>query len=71
MAISNAISNQILPQIQNALKSGSGHLTHNRWNAPTERPEIDSEDIRYGKTRENLRSEPISERPNGEFTDKA
>ena len=41
-AISDAISNQILSQIQNALKSGSGHLTQNRWNAPTERPEITS-----------------------------
>ena len=29
-AISDAISNQILPQIQNALRSGSGHLTQNR-----------------------------------------
>ena len=29
-AISDAISNQILPQIQNVLKAGSGHLTQNR-----------------------------------------
>ena len=30
MAINDAISNQILPQIQNALKAGSGHMTQNR-----------------------------------------
>ena len=29
-AISDAISNQILRQIQTALSAGSGHLTHNR-----------------------------------------
>ena len=34
-AISDSISNQVLPQIQNALRPGSGHLTQNRWNVPT------------------------------------
>ena len=29
-AISDTISNQILPQTQNALKAGSGHVTQNR-----------------------------------------
>ena len=38
-AISDAISNQILPQIQTALNAGSGHLTQNRWNVPSERPQ--------------------------------
>ena len=69
-AISDAISNQLLPQIQNALKFGSGHLTRNRWNVPVERPGIDSKDNRY-KIRENSRSEPVREGPNGEFTDQA
>ena len=41
-AISDAARNQILPQIHNASRSGSGHLTQNRWNVPAERPEIDS-----------------------------
>ena len=41
-AISDAISNQILPEIQTALNAGSGHLTQNRWNVPSERPEINS-----------------------------
>ena len=70
-AISDAISNQNLPQIQNALRSESGHLTQNRRNVPAERPEIDSEDNRDGKSRENLRSELIRECPNGESTDRA
>ena len=52
-AISNAISNQILPQIQNALGPGSRHSTQSRWNFPVERPEINSEVIRYEKIREN------------------
>ena len=70
-AISDAISNQILPQTQNALRSGSGLLTQNRWNVPAERPEIDSEGNRHGKTTDNSRSEPIRERPNDESTDQA
>ena len=41
-AISDAISNQVLPQIQSALSAGSGHMTQNRWDIPSERPEINS-----------------------------
>ena len=70
-AISDAISNQVLPQFQNALRFGSGHLTQNRWNVPAERLEIDAEDNRYGKTRESPRSESTRERPIGEYTDQA
>ena len=58
-AISDAISNQILPQIQNALKAGSGHLTQNRWNVPVERPELISEDCRSERIKGNVRSEPV------------
>ena len=68
-AISDAISSQVLPQIQSALRSGSGHFSQNRWNVPAERQDIDSEDNCYGKTRENQRIEPVRERPIGEFTD--
>ena len=46
-------------------------MTQNRWNVPAERPEIDFEENRYRKTRENLRSELFRERPNGESTDRA
>ena len=43
-AISDAISNQILPQIQTALSAGSGHLTQSRWHVPPERPEYNPEE---------------------------
>ena len=56
-AISDAISNQILPQIQTALNAGSGHLTQNRWNVPSERPENNSEETYGEKAKKNTRSE--------------
>ena len=48
-AISDAISNQILSQIQNALHAESGHSTQNRWNVPSERPEVNPEET-YGES---------------------
>ena len=63
-AISDAISSQILPQIQTALNSGSSHLTQDRWNVPSERPEVNSERFCNEKSRGNSRSEPIRDRPN-------
>ena len=57
-ASSDAINNQILPQIENALKAGSAHVTPNRWNVPSERPEINPEDYRSEKTKNYFRSEP-------------
>ena len=62
-AINDAIGSQILPQIQTALYSGSGHLTQNRWNVPSERPEINSEENCSKKTRKNSRSEQFRDRP--------
>ena len=56
-AISDAISNQVLPQIQNVLRVGSGHLTQNRWNVPAERPEVNPENYRSEKTKSNFRIE--------------
>ena len=47
-AISDAIGNQKLPQIQTALNAGSGQMTQNRWNVPSERPEVYPEDT-YGE----------------------
>ena len=63
-AISDAISSQILPQIQTARNSGSGRLTHDRWNVPAERPEVNCERFCNEKSRGNSRSEPIRDRPN-------
>ena len=56
-AINDAISNQVLPQIQNVIKAGSGQLTKNAWNAPSERPEVNSDVPRNSGTRNNMRSE--------------
>ena len=56
-AISDAISNQILPQIQTALNAGPGHLTQNRWNVPPERAEANPEEFYGEKTKKNARCE--------------
>ena len=61
-AISDAISSQILPQIQSALNTGSGHLTQNRWNVPSERLEVNSERFCNEKSKGNSRSEPMRDR---------
>ena len=63
-AISDAISSQILPQIQSALNTGSGHLTQNRWNVPSERLEVNSEKFCNEKSKGNSRSEPMRDRLN-------
>ena len=36
-AIDDAISKQVLPQIQNAIIAGPGHLNKKGWNVPAER----------------------------------
>ena len=38
-AINDAISNQVLPQIQNAITASSGHVTRKGWNVTVEKPE--------------------------------
>ena len=42
-AISDAISTQVLPQIQNVIMAGSGHGTRKGWDVPSERPGLNSE----------------------------
>ena len=61
-ALKEAISNQVLPQIQNALMAGSGHLTQNRWNIPSERPEGYSEVLQNSESRNNSKSKPNCDR---------
>ena len=63
-AISDTVSSQILPQIQTALNAGSGHLTQNRWNVPSERPEINTEETYGEKVKTNSRSEQRSDHLN-------
>ena len=56
-AINDAISTQVLPQIQNVIMAGSGHGTRKGWDVPSERPELNSEVQRNLKTKNNLRNE--------------
>ena len=56
-AIKDAFRNQVLPQIQNAIKACSRQMTGNGWDVPTERPEVNSEGLRSEKARNCLRSE--------------
>ena len=70
-AINDAISSQVLPQIQNVLRAGSGHMTQKGWNVSTEGPEIDPEVLRSENSRNNLKSERVENRPNDEPADDA
>ena len=70
-AINDAISNQILPQNQNALKAGSGQLTQKGWNVAAERPEYDAEDYRNERIRSNSKSEPVRNRLTDDHIDQA
>ena len=58
-AINDAISNQVLAQIQSAITAGSGHTTRKGWNVPAERPDTNSEALRNASTRDNSRSKQI------------
>ena len=70
-AISDAISNQILPQIQNAFNAGSGQTTQKGWNVPAERPEYDTEGCLIDKIMSNSRGELIRNLPNDDLTNQA
>ena len=70
-AISDAINNQVLSQIQNAFKAGSGHVTQQGWNVLVERPEYNAEDYRNRKVRSNSRSELNCNRLQDEYIDQA
>ena len=56
-AISDAIKNQVLPQIQNVFKAGSGPVTQKRWNVPVERLEYNTEDYLNRKVRTSISHE--------------
>ena len=60
-AIIDAISNQVLPQIQNVIMAGSGHVTRKGWNVLAERPEPNPE----VKRNLNAKSNPINEQDEG------
>ena len=51
----DTISNQVLPQIQNVIRSCSGQVIKISWDVPSERPEINSEGPRSDKARNDVR----------------
>ena len=66
-AISDAISTQVLPQIQNVIMAGSEHGTRKGWGAPSERPELISEVQRNLNAKNNLRNEQEENQLNNDF----
>ena len=70
-AFSDAINDQVLPQIHNVLKAGSGQTTQNGRNVRAERPEYIAEDYRNEKIRNYSRSEFSRNRLQDENRDQA
>ena len=68
-AVSDAISTQVLPQIQNVIMAGSGHGTRKGWDVPSERPELNSEVQRSLNAKNNLRNEQEENQLNKDFPD--
>ena len=66
-AISDAISTQVLPQIQNVIMAGSGHGIRKGWDVPSERPEPISEVQRNTNARSNLRNGQDEDHLNNDF----
>ena len=55
-AISDTISTQVLPQIQNVVMAGSGHVTRKGWDIPSERLELIPEVQRNSNMKNTLRN---------------
>ena len=66
-AISDAISTQVLPQIQNVIMAGSGHGTRRGWDVPSERPELNSEVQRNLNAKSNSRNEQDGNQSDNDF----
>ena len=66
-AISDAISTQVLPQIQNVIMAGSGHGTRKGWDVPSQRPELNSEVQRNLNTKNNSRYEQYENQLNDDY----
>ena len=66
-AINDAISTQVLPQIQNVIMAGSGRVTRKGWGVPAERRETNPELHRNLNARNNLRNEKDDGHQNGDL----
>ena len=56
-AINEAISSQVLPQIQNVIMAGSGRETRRGWEVPVERSEANAEEQRIPNAKADCRNE--------------
>ena len=68
-AVCEAISTQVLPQIQNVIMAGSGHGTRKGWDVPSERPELNSEVQRNLNVKNSLRNEQDENQLNNDYPD--
>ena len=68
-AICDAMSTQVLPQIQNVIMAGSGHGNRKGWDVPSERPELNSEVQRSLNAKNILRNEQEENYLNNEYPD--
>ena len=69
-AISDAISTQVFPQIQNVIMAGSGHGTRKGWDVPPERPELNSEVQRNLNAKNNSRNEQDGNQSDNDYPDR-
>ena len=68
-AISDAMSTQVLPQIQNVIMAGSGHGTRKGWDVPSERPELNFEVQRNLNAKNSWRNEQDENQLNNDYPD--
>ena len=68
-AINDAISTQVLPQIQNIIMAEPGRRTKKGWDVPAERPEPNSEVQRNLNAKSSLRNEQYVNQLNGDYPD--
>ena len=67
-ANNEAINNQVLPQIQNALMAVMGRMTKRGWDVPAEGSEINAEVQRSLNVKSNLRNEQDESHQLSDFT---
>ena len=68
-AINDAISTQVLPQIQNVIMARPGLGTRKGWDVPTERPELNSEVQRNLNAKSSLRNGQYENQLNDDYPD--
>ena len=68
--INEAISTQVLPQIQNVMMAGSRSETRRGWETSVERPEINSEVQPNLNVKNNFGNEQCGDHRSGEFTNR-